>query len=86
MASGADGDRSESGARFHWVEGIVALILFAVVVASLALVVPRLQVYWANFGIVPPPYGRALIWMSSNLFGVVLVGVILVGLAFRRRD
>ena len=85
MSDQAEINRVEEGGRYDWVGGIVALLVFASLVATLYFVIPKLQVYWADRGMIPPFYGRVLISMMRNFVLVILVGFVLVGISFRRR-
>ncbi len=76
-------ERGRSG-QARWGLGIATAVVLAVVLAGLAFAVPRLEVFWLDYGIAPPLYGRVLIAMTRNLVGVTLVGLALVALAFRR--
>ena len=85
MSNPTEPDRTGQGGRIHWGEGLVATLLLGLVVFSLYFLVPKLEVYWANFGIAPPSYGRVLILMTRHLTEVTLAGLILVVLSFHRR-
>jgi uncharacterized membrane protein len=85
MFDQTESSQVDEGGRNDWFGGIVALLVFSALITSLYFVVPKLQVSWANRGMIPPFYGRLLISMTRNMWLVVLVGFVLVGLSFRRR-
>jgi type II secretory pathway component PulF len=80
-----EGRRIREEGRIDWVGGIIASIVFAVLIASLYFVVPKLEASWKNSGMTPPLFGRFFISMKQHLEIVLLLGVVLVGRSFRRR-
>ena len=78
-------DRTDGGGSIHWVEGIVASFLLTCLIFALYFVVPKLSVNWKTLGVRPPLWGRVLISMMSYIEVVVIGGLVLVVLSFRRR-
>jgi hypothetical protein len=78
-------DRPDGDSSIHWFEGLVASFLLECLIFSLYFLVPKLAVNWMKLGVRPPPWGRLLISMMSYLEIVVIGGLVLVVLSFRRR-